>query len=89
MEQELIQILLTMGFTLEQIHLDSAPNGSVGGFIVSPRFMGQSQIERQDVLWNHLEQILPKEKLHKIIALLTMTPDEVEDDTDLREVAAI
>ena len=47
---------------------------------MSEIFSGISQIDRQNMLWDGLKKILDEEKKHsKIIALLTMTPAEVED----------
>lgn len=82
MEQELRQTLIDLGFRDEEIHLESTPSGKVGGWIISDNFDGVSQIERQNNLWARLRERLPPEKLAKIVAILTMTPLEVEDDVD-------
>jgi acid stress-induced BolA-like protein IbaG/YrbA len=55
------------------------PEGRYSGFVISESFTGKSQIERQDMLWDTLDNMLDEEKNMKIIGLLTMTPAEVEE----------
>ncbi len=80
MEEEVRAALLAMGFTDDEIELETTQSGNVGGFVVSARFAEQSQIERQETFWAELEQHLTPEKLRRIVSILTMAPDEVEDD---------
>ncbi len=80
MEEEVRRALLAAGFTAEQIHLEVTQSGKVGGFVLSPRFTGQSQVDRQEALWAHLRRHLAADRLHRIVSILTMTPDEVDDD---------
>ena len=70
--------LLDAGFTAEQIQREVTSSGNVGGFVISPRFAGQSQVDRQETLWAELRQHLAVERLHRIVSILTMTPEEVE-----------
>ena len=48
----------------------------IGGIIISQQFEGLSQLDRQRLLWEHLDSKLPEAKRQRIMALLTMTPDE-------------
>jgi len=48
--------------------------------VISPRFVGQSQVDRQEKLWEELRRHLATDRLHRIVSILTMTPDEVDDD---------
>jgi acid stress-induced BolA-like protein IbaG/YrbA len=82
-KEELEMILSDIGLKNPTVEISVTPEGKVGGFVVSESFCGKSQIERQDMLWDRLDEILDEEKNLKIIALLTMTPAEVEDaDSD-------
>jgi acid stress-induced BolA-like protein IbaG/YrbA len=80
MEEEVRNALLAAGFAADQIHLELTPAGNVGGFVVSARFAAQSQLERQEALWTDLRTRLGAEQLHRIVSILTMTPDEIDDD---------
>ncbi len=66
-----------------KIELENAALGKVGGFIISGSFDGMSQIDRQDLVWAHIEKELESEVQMKIMSLLTLTPEEVEDDEDI------
>ena len=80
MEEEVARALLAAGFTADQIHLEVTQSGNVGGFVISPRFAGQSQVGRQEALWTDLRRYLAADRLHRIVSILTMTPEEVDDD---------
>ena len=80
MEEKVRDALVASGFSADQIHLEQTESGNVGGFVISPRFAGQSHIARQDALWNDLRKHLQPDVLHCIVAILTMTPAEVDDD---------
>jgi acid stress-induced BolA-like protein IbaG/YrbA len=79
-EDEVRQALLDAGYKPEEIVLETTSTGKVGGFVISASFVGISQIERQERLWSQLGQHLAPETLRNIVSLLTMTPDETEDD---------
>ena len=72
--------LESLQFKPDEIHLELTRSGSVGGHIVSASFTGQSQMERQEQLWKGLKNQLRPDELVKIVALLTMTPEEIADD---------
>jgi hypothetical protein len=54
------------------------------------RFVGEKQrqaisaalgeVDRQEALWADLRRHLAADRLHRIVSILTMTPDEVDDD---------
>ena len=62
MEEEVRRALLAAGFTAEQIQLEVTQSGNVGGFVISPRFEGQSQMDRQEALWAELRRRWPDER---------------------------
>ncbi len=63
-----------------QIELEVTQDGRVGGFVLARSFEGMEQLARHDLIWQHLEQALTADQQGKIISLLTLTPDEAEDD---------
>ena len=76
MEEQVKIALIAAGYTADEIHLETTRSGNVGGFVISPRFSGLSQLD----LWADLRKRLSPEQLRRIVSMLTMTPDEVEDD---------
>ncbi len=78
-KEELEHILSEIGLENPDLEIEETPEGRVGGFIISESFLGISQIERQNMLWDKLDKILDEEKRLKIIGLLTMTPAEAEE----------
>ncbi|MHC4445247.1 MAG: BolA family protein [Planctomycetota bacterium] len=60
--------------------LEEAPGDKVSGFIISPTFAGKTQIERQNMVWDYLDNNLDKEQILRIVSLVTVTPDEAKDD---------
>ncbi|MCP4347769.1 MAG: hypothetical protein GY795_19890 [Desulfobacterales bacterium] len=78
-KKELEHILSEIGLENPDLEIEATPEGRVGGFIISESFLGISQIERQNMLWDKLDKILDEEKRLKIIGLLTMTPAEAEE----------
>jgi len=77
--EELEKNILQLGLDNPKLELELTPTGRIGGFIISDSFLGKSQIERQNMLWDKLDNILDEEINSKVIGLLTMTPDEVEE----------
>jgi acid stress-induced BolA-like protein IbaG/YrbA len=80
MEEQVKNALIAAGYTADEIRLETTPSGNVGGFVISPRFSGLTHLDRQDVLWDELRKHLSPDQLRRIVSILTMTPDEVEDD---------
>ena len=80
-QQQLISALEHLGYSPGEIQLDPPTStGRVGGFIVSHKFKGKTQTERQEELWEQLRSRFQAEDLTQIVALLTMTPDEVSEE---------
>ncbi len=77
--EKLLNILIQMGLENPKLEMDETPAGRFGGFIISNTFAGISHIERQNMIWDKLDEVLDEEKRLKIIGLLTMTPEEVEE----------
>jgi len=77
--EELEKNILQLGLDNPKLELELTPTGRIGGFIISDSFLGKSQIERQNMLWDKLDNILDEEINSKVIGLLTMPPDEVEE----------
>lgn len=77
MEEHLKQVLRALGYDDGEVQLEHAGGGRVGGVLVSRRFAGKSQEERQGELWAELRAKLPPEDLVQIVAIMTMTPEEI------------
>ncbi len=76
MEERLRAVLRDFGCTDDEIHLERAGAGNIGGYIISEAFRGESQMNRQDQLWARLRQRMEPHELVQITAILTMTPAE-------------
>ncbi len=79
-KEELEKIISQLGLDNPKPELEVTPEGRIGGFIISDSFLGKSQLERQNMLWDKLDNILDEETNSKIIGLLTMTHAEVEEE---------
>lgn len=74
-KEELEQFL--MGGELQaEPQLERTAGGRVGGFILSEKFAGMKQVDRQELLWRLLEERFSREELQAIVVLLTMTRRE-------------
>lgn len=78
--EELKKALVALGYEAAGIHVEGTSNRNVGGFVVSPKFEGRAQLERQRLLWSQMETVLSNEQLQRVVSVLTMTPAEVEDE---------
>ena len=78
--KELKSVLLGLGFASAEISLEQTSSGKVGGHIISAKFEGDSQILRQKRLWKDLAERLSKAELGQIVAILTVTPEEIGED---------
>ena len=76
MEHRLREVLRELGYTDDEIFLEITGAGKVAGHIISEAFRGESQLNRQDLLWAQLQQRLRPDELQNIVAILTMTPTE-------------
>ena len=68
------------GIATPEFNLEETPSGKVGGFVISPTFVGKSQLERQNMLWDYLDDNLNQEQILHIVSLVTVTPDEDKED---------
>jgi acid stress-induced BolA-like protein IbaG/YrbA len=80
--EEIEKILLEEGFSEEDINLEDVDIKKVAGFVVSERFSDMPDMDRQNFLWKIFEGKLDTEDLLKIVAIITLSPDEVEAYTD-------
>lgn len=78
--EQVTSTLKKLHFASPEIHLEKTSSGKVGGHVVSVSFTGKSQIERQHDLWKGLRSNLVPDELNKIVAILTVTPEEIGDD---------
>lgn len=79
MEERLREVLRGLGYSDNEIHLESAGSGKIVGHIVSDAFQGESQINRQNQLQAKLQGVMKPEELERVAVILTMTPLEVSD----------
>jgi acid stress-induced BolA-like protein IbaG/YrbA len=77
MEEHLKEVLRTLGFSDAEVQLENTSGGKVGGVLISERFAGRSQEDRQQVLWDELRKRMQPEELVQIVAIMTMTPEEI------------
>ena len=78
LESVVRQIFESNGFSKDDLQLETTDSGRVGGFIVSNNFDGKSQLDRQDEIWKILDS-LDETQRQKIVAILTVTPEEILD----------
>ncbi len=79
LKDKLISVINESELIDVDIQLEQSPGKKVGGYITTTTFEGVPQIERQNMLWAHLEDNLTEEELSKIVAILTLTPDEATE----------
>jgi len=77
MEEHLKEVLRALGFSDAEVQLENTGGGKVGGVLISKRFAGHSQEDRQQVLWDELRKQMRPEELVQIVAIMTMTPEEI------------
>ena len=78
--EKIKSVLSKLGLQEPEIDIKESGSGKIDGSIVSKVFEGMSQSERQNYIWDHLEKEL-NEETHKIIRLiLTLTPEETDED---------
>lgn len=68
----------TSGIVDPILELEETSKHKVGGFIVSSTFLDMDQLDRQNKVWNYLEDVLQPEELLNIVSLVTVTPDEAD-----------
>jgi acid stress-induced BolA-like protein IbaG/YrbA len=77
MEEHLKEVLRALGFSDAEVQLENAGDGKVGGVLISKQFAGRSQEDRQQALWDELRKHMPPDELVQIVAIMTMTPEEI------------
>lgn len=78
--RRLMTVLEQLGYGGDNVHLEFTDAGNVGGHVVSEAFLGESQVNRQNKLWHELGERLPPADLARIVAILTVTPEEIGED---------
>ena len=78
--QRLTSVMGQLGFNPGDLAFERTASQKVGGVITSDKFRGKSQIARQHELWDALREHLSEAELNCVVALLTVTPDEVGDE---------
>ena len=66
---------------LEDLNVDfeRTTTGRIGGVVTSSTFSGMPQHARQTLLWEALQCQLSDSQLRQIIALITLTSEELEE----------
>ena len=78
--EEIKRALKKLGFEKSEIDMEESDSGKIGGIIISKLFEGMSQLERQNYIWDHLEKELNEEQHNRIRLILTLTPEESDED---------
>ena len=76
------KILLKRGFSEDDLNLEDVNVNKVAGFVVSETFTDMPDMERQDYIWRIFDEKLSVEDRLKIVAIITLSPDEVEAYAD-------
>jgi acid stress-induced BolA-like protein IbaG/YrbA len=76
---EKLNLLFTLRFPGSGVEIEeTVPGLKIGGALISPKFVGMEQIDRQRLLWSVLKENLSKEELSHLGTFLTFNPYEVE-----------
>lgn len=75
--QRLKEALVALGYKESEIQLENAGSGKLGGVLITESFEGVSQEDRQQQLWDGLRGKLSPDELIQIVAIMTMTPNEI------------
>jgi acid stress-induced BolA-like protein IbaG/YrbA len=76
------KILQGKGFSEEDINLEDVNINKVAGVVVSERFTDMPDMERQDFIWKIFDEELTIDERLKIVAIITLSPDEAEAYAD-------
>jgi acid stress-induced BolA-like protein IbaG/YrbA len=76
------KILIKSGFSKDELNLEDVNVNKVAGFVVSEKFADMPDMERQDYIWSIFDEKLAVEDRLKIVAIITLSPDEVEAYAD-------
>jgi len=88
--KERVQKVLRREFSSNEIILQSAGGGMVGGWIISNSFEELNEAERQQKVWKLFNACLNEKDRHRIVGFLTFTPLEkrMAFDEDVDDFAA-
>ena len=86
--KERVQKVLRMEFSPNEIILQSAGAGMVGGWIISNSFEELNEAERQQKVWKLFDIFLNEKDRNRIVGFLTFTPLEKRMAFDESETAA-
>lgn len=78
LKEKLTETHLKGPFEGPAVDLDTTASGRVGGYFVSVSFAGMEQMDRQEKLWAWLDSTLPIEDRRRIVAIITLTHEELE-----------
>jgi acid stress-induced BolA-like protein IbaG/YrbA len=73
---EYISAINTSDIVEPIIEIESRGFGGLLIKVTSKTFEGMSQLDRQDLIWNHLEKVLNRDQIGCIIGILTVFPNE-------------
>lgn len=72
---EQIKSMIQAALPDAQVHVDSADMHHFEAVVVSPSFAGKRPVQRQQLVYGALEELLTSGRLHAL-ALKTLTPEE-------------
>jgi stress-induced morphogen len=73
-KRTLIEILQDYG----TVSLSTSATDMVSGLIVSSKFRGKDQVDRQKAIWSKIRHKLSQAEANKISAIITLTPKELD-----------
>jgi acid stress-induced BolA-like protein IbaG/YrbA len=82
MKEKLLTLLEApeSGIRSPVLDVEKRPNGTVGGFLISPTFFGMPQLDRQNMVWDYLDAHLSKADVRKIFPLIAATAAEMGEE---------
>jgi hypothetical protein len=69
--------LLRSHFPQCDLEIEYVDDGKVSGFLIWDGFAESEHIERQRMVWNVIRQNLSREEQAKVVAVLTLTTEEM------------
>ncbi len=78
LREQITRIVDTLALGNVTLDFETTTAGKNGGFVISEAFTGMPQSDRQDLIWDALDEQLSLSDRAKITALLTLTPLEAE-----------
>ena len=72
-----LSALLQLHLPQSEIEMEYVRDNKVSGFLIWEGFAGSEHIERQRMVWNLIRKELSQDEQARIIAVLTLTPEEM------------